>query len=84
MAAAELALLRRIDELHLNHPYAGSRLLRDMLQREGVAVGRKHVRTLMGRMGIEALVQPGITLGPLVLARGTMRLECVGRAAGLG
>ena len=36
--AADLALTRRIDELHLNHPYAGSRLLRDMLQREGVKV----------------------------------------------
>ena len=41
--AAELALMRQIDELHLNHPYAGSRMLRDLLQREGVTVGRKHV-----------------------------------------
>ena len=43
----------RMDELHLNHPYAGSRLLRDLPRREGVMVGRKHVRTLMLRMGIE-------------------------------
>ena len=58
--AAELALMRRIDELHLNHPYAGSRMLRDLLQREGVMVGRKHVGTLMRRMGIEALYcRPG-------------------------
>ena len=58
--AAELALMRRMDELHLNHPYAGSRLLRDLLQREGVRVGRKHVCTLMRRMGIEALYRrPG-------------------------
>ena len=52
--------MRRMDELHLNHPYAGSRMLRDLLQREGVMVGRKHVRTSMRRMGIEALYRrPG-------------------------
>jgi putative transposase len=51
----DLALMRRMDELHLEHPFAGSRLLRDMLQREGHAVGRKHVGTLMKKMGIEAL-----------------------------
>ena len=45
-SAAELALMRRIDELHLNHPFAGSRMLRDMLQRDGLQVGRKHVATL--------------------------------------
>jgi putative transposase len=55
VSAADLALMRRIDELHLDHPYAGARMLRDMLKREGVKVGRKHVRTLMWRMGIEAL-----------------------------
>ena len=53
--AADLALMRRIDELHLEHPYAGARMLRDMLKREGMPVGRKHVGTLMQRMGIEAL-----------------------------
>jgi putative transposase len=52
---ADLALMRRIDELHLEHPFAGSRMLRDMLRREGVEVGRRHVATLMRRMGIEAL-----------------------------
>ena len=51
----DLALMRRIDELHLERPFAGSRMLRDFLQREGVAVGRRHVATLMGRMGIEAI-----------------------------
>jgi putative transposase len=56
-SAADLALMRRIDELHLEHPFAGSRMLRDLLRREGVAVGRKHVTTLMRRMGIEALYQ---------------------------
>jgi putative transposase len=52
---AELALMRRIDELHLEHPFAGSRMLRDFLRLEGVEVGRRHVGTLMRRMGIQAL-----------------------------
>ena len=51
----DLALMRRMDELHLECPYAGSRLLRDLLSNEGQEVGRKHVATLMRRMGIEAL-----------------------------
>jgi putative transposase len=51
----DLRLMRRIDELHLEHPFAGSRMLRDMLKREGHRVGRKHVATLMKKMGIEAL-----------------------------
>ncbi len=51
----DLALMRRIDELHLEHPFAGSRMLRDMLRREGHGIGRKHVATLMKKMGIEAL-----------------------------
>ncbi len=52
---ADLALMRRIDELHLELPFAGSRMLRDLLNDEGVLVGRKHVATLMRRMGIEAI-----------------------------
>ena len=52
---AALALMRRIDGLHLNFPFAGTRMLRDMLKLEGSAVGRKHVRTLMNKMGIAAL-----------------------------
>jgi putative transposase len=52
---ADLALMRRIDELHLNHPFAGSRMLRDLLGQEGYRVGRRHVATLMRTMGIEAL-----------------------------
>ena len=47
--------MRRIDELHLEHPFAGSRMLRDLLNGEGFEVGRRHVATLMRRMGIEAL-----------------------------
>jgi len=52
---ADLALMRRIDALHLEHPFMGARMLRDSLRREGFAVGRKHVATLMSRMGIEPL-----------------------------
>ena len=55
VSEADLALMRRIDESHLEHPFAGSRMLRDLLNREGHRVGRKHVATLMRRMGIEAL-----------------------------
>ena len=51
----DLRLMRRIDELQLEHPFAGSRMLRDMLRLEGVAVGRRHVGTLMQRMGLQAL-----------------------------
>ena len=63
VSAADLALMRRIDELHLEHPFAGGRMLRDLLRREGVEVGRKHVTTLMRRMGIEALYQKPRTSG---------------------
>lgn len=55
VSEADLKLMRRIDELHLEHPFAGSRMLRDMLAHEGMHVGRRHVGTLMRRMGIEAL-----------------------------
>jgi putative transposase len=55
VSEADLELQRRIDALHLEHPFAGSRLLRKLLRREGVDVGRKHVAKLMRRMGIEAL-----------------------------
>jgi putative transposase len=58
--AADLALMRRIDELHLDYPFMGARQLRRQLQREGVQVGRRHIGTLMLRMGIQALApQPG-------------------------
>ena len=54
-SATDLLLMRRIDELHLDFPFTGVRMLRDMLRREGHAVGRKHVSTLMAKIGIEAL-----------------------------
>ena len=53
----DLALMRRLDELHLELPFAGSRMLRDLLRTEGVAIGREHVRTLMRRIGITAIYQ---------------------------
>ena len=55
VSAADLGLMRRIDELHLAHPFAGARMLRDLLRREGHAIGRRHVATLMRRMGITAV-----------------------------
>jgi putative transposase len=53
--AAELAIMRRIDALHLDYPFAGSRMLRDLLRGEGIVIGRELVRTMMRRMCIEAL-----------------------------
>jgi putative transposase len=55
VSESDLALMRRIDELHLEHPFAGARMLRDFLRQEGLSVGRRHVSTLMNKMGIEAL-----------------------------
>ena len=64
VSAADLALMRRIDELHLDYPFAGSRMLRDLLNGEGVAIGRRHVATLMKRMGIEAIYRRPNTSKP--------------------
>lgn len=64
VSAGDLAVMRRIDELHLDHPFAGSRMLRSMLVNEGVTIGRTHVRTLMRRMGIEALYRRPRTSKP--------------------
>lgn len=74
---ADLALMRRIDELHLELPFAGSRMLRDLLAGEDIEVGRLHVATLMKRMGIEALYRkpntskpaPGHKIYPYLLRR---------------
>ena len=52
---ADLRLMKRIDELHLELPFAGSRMLRDLLNGEGIEVGRKHVATLMLKMGVAAI-----------------------------
>lgn len=59
-SAVDLALMRRIDELHLEHSFMGSRQIVRVLRREGLQVGRLHVRTLMKKMGLHALApQPG-------------------------
>lgn len=61
---ADLALMRRMDELHLNYPFAGARMLSAMLRLEGLAAGRKHVGTLMEKMGIEAIYRKPNTSKP--------------------
>ncbi len=64
MPDADLVLMRRIDELHLDHPFAGSRMLQGMLKAEGHEVGRLHVATLMKKMAIEALYRRPRTSKP--------------------
>jgi putative transposase len=64
VSATDLALMRRMDELHLEYPFAGSRMLRDLLVADGFTVGRLHVATLMKRMGIEALYRKPNTSKP--------------------
>ena len=63
-AAADVALMRQLDELHVEYPFAGSRMLRDLLRQEGHEVGRLHVATLMKRMGIAALYRRPATSHP--------------------
>jgi putative transposase len=60
----DLLLMRAIDELHLDHPFAGSRMLRDLLRQQGLDAGRLHVGTLMGKMGIEAIYRRPNTSKP--------------------
>jgi putative transposase len=64
MPPARLAVMHRIDALHLDYPFAGSRMLRDLLRAEGIAIGRLAVATLMRRMGIEALYRRPNTSQP--------------------
>jgi putative transposase len=74
---ADLAIMRRIDELHLDYPFAGSRMLQLFLNREGFAVGRLHVSTLMKKMGVEAIYrrpntskpEPGHKIYPYLLRK---------------
>jgi putative transposase len=61
---ADLAIMRRLDRLHLEFPFAGSRMLRGLLVAEGCKIGRRHVKTLMQRMGIEALYRRPRTTKP--------------------
>ena len=64
VSASDLWLMRQIDELHLNYPFAGSRMLRDLLVHQGLEAGRRHIRTLMRRMGIEAIYRRPNTSRP--------------------
>ena len=60
----DLALMRRMDELHLEFPFAGSRMLRDLLAAEASKIGRRHTSTLMGILGIEAIYRRPNTTKP--------------------
>src|SRR4051795_8027476 len=72
---ADLAIMRHLDRLHLEYPFAGSRMLRGLLALQGCKIGRRHVKTLMRRMGIEALYrrprptrpEPGHKIHPYLL-----------------
>jgi len=78
--AADLAVMRRMDELHFEFPFAGSRMLRDLLNNEGIEIGRRHGATLMKRMGMEAIDRkpntskptPGHKVYPYLLRRTTI------------
>ena len=61
---ADLAIMRRLDRLHLEYPFAGTRILKGLLAAEGSKIGRRHVKTLMRRMGIEALYRRPRTTTP--------------------
>ena len=64
VSPADLAIMRRIDELHLEFPFAGSRMLRDLLRQEGIEIGRQHVATLMKKMTIETIYRRPNTSKP--------------------
>jgi putative transposase len=64
VSAADLAIMRRLDRLHLELPFAGSRMLRGLLAAEGCKIGRRHVKTLMKRMGMEVLYRRPRTTKP--------------------
>lgn len=64
VSESDLAVMRRIDELHLEFPFAGTRMLRDLLRREGVEIGRDAVRTMMKRMGMQAIYRRPNTSKP--------------------
>ena len=64
VSSDDLAIMRRLDRLHLEFPFAGSRMLRGLLAAEGCKIGRRHVKTLMRRMGIEALYRRPRTTKP--------------------
>jgi putative transposase len=69
VSKSTLTLMRRIDELHLDYPFAGSRMLQGLLLGEGYKVGRLHVRTLLKRMGVEAIYRRPNTSKPAPATR---------------
>ena len=73
---ADLAIMRRLDRLHLEHPFAGARMLKGLLAAEGSKIGRRHVKTLMRRMGIEALYRARPDRNP---GTRSIRICCAGR-----
>src|SRR3981189_1899310 len=86
VSATDLELMRRLDRLHLEFPFAGSRMLRGLLAAEGCKTGRRHGKALMKRMGIEALYrrprtttpEPGHKIYPYRCAewRSRSRIKC--------
>jgi putative transposase len=64
LSTEDLALMKQIDLLHLEFPFARARMLRHLLAAKGSKVGRRHVKTLMRRMGIEALYRRPRTTKP--------------------
>ena len=80
--AADLALMLRIDKLHLDYPFAGSRMMRDFLVREGFNVGRLHVATLMKRMRIAAIYRRRTPRSRLRATRSTRICCASGRSRG--
>src|SRR5258707_9145388 len=64
VSSADLAIMQHLDRLHLEYPFAGSRMLRGLLALRGCKIGRRHVKTLMRRMGIEALYRRPRTTKP--------------------
>ena len=51
----DLSILRKLDELHLQYPFMGARMLQDQLNRQGVKIGRLHTKTLMNIANIHAI-----------------------------
>lgn len=64
VSVEDLAIMRLIDELHLDYPFAGAWMLRSLLRRGGVSIGRRRVATLMKRMGISAIYRRPRTSAP--------------------
>ncbi len=82
VSTEDLGLMRRLDELHLDFPFAGARMLRDLLKREGASIGRRHVATLMKRMGIEAIYRrPNMSKPAPGQDRSVSSARCDDRAA---